>query len=73
MRRQHQHQELSTGEAAAACQVNPQTIVNWIQIGRLTCTRIDGGPRRIPRSEVIELLRRNRMQVPDWLAVHQHA
>lgn len=71
--RQHQHEDLSTGEAAEACKVNPQTIINWIAIGRLSCKRIDGGPRRIPRADVIELLRRNNIAIPDWLGEPQPA
>lgn len=71
-KRKHYHEDLSTGEAAEACKVNPQTIINWCELGRLSCTRIDGGPRRIPRSEVTELLRRNSMEVPAWLVAPQN-
>jgi excisionase family DNA binding protein len=63
----HFHEELSTGEAADFLGVERQTIVNWCKIGRLTCRRIDGGRRRIPRSEVAEVFRRNKIPVPPEL------
>lgn len=64
---------LSTGEAARACLVSRQTVVNWIQIGRFSSSRIDGGPRRVPLIEVLELLRRNNMEIPEWLQERQAA
>jgi excisionase family DNA binding protein len=64
----HYHDELTTGEAAFYCGVSAQTIINWCEMKRLRSSRIDGGPRRIPRWEVAELLRRNKMAVPPELA-----
>jgi excisionase family DNA binding protein len=64
----HYHNELTTGEAATYCGVSAQTIINWCEMGRLRWSRIDGGPRRIPRWEIAELLRRNNMPVPPELA-----
>lgn len=63
----HFHDDLSTGEAAGYFGVHAQTIINWCDIGRLKWSRIDGGPRRIPRSEVAEVLRRNKMPIPPEL------
>lgn len=71
MKRHYDH--LSTGQVAKAFDVHPQTILNWVEIGRLTCTRIDGGPRRFPVEQVIEMLLRNKMKIPDWLAEPQPA
>lgn len=60
--------DLTTGEAAGYCGVSAQTIINWCDLGRLRWARIDGGPRRIPRWEIAELLRRNNLPVPPELA-----
>ena len=66
----HFHEDLSTGEAARFCKVHPQTIINWCDIGRLKWSRFEDGPRRIPRQEIVELLRRNRMEIPAELTEH---
>lgn len=59
--------DLSTGEAARHCGVSPQTIINWCEMGRLKSSRIDSGPRRIPKSEIRELLLRNNLPIPQDL------
>lgn len=69
----HFHDDLSTGQAAGYFGVHAQTIINWCDIGRLKWTRIDGGPRRIPRKEVAEVLRRNNLPVPPELETAQAA
>lgn len=63
----HLHDDLSTGEAAYYFGVHSQTVINWCEMGRLKWRRIDGGPRRIPRREVAEVLRRNNLPVPPEL------
>jgi excisionase family DNA binding protein len=64
----HHVDELTTGEAAGYCGVSPQTIIAWCDMGRLRFTRLERGPRRIPKWEIAELLRRNGIPVPPELA-----
>lgn len=63
----HFHEDLSTGEAATYFGVHSQTIINWCDMGRLNWTRVEKGPRRIPAKEVVEVLKRNKMAVPEEL------
>jgi excisionase family DNA binding protein len=63
----HTHNDLSVGEAARYFGVHAQTVRNWCDIGRLKWSRIEDGPRRIPPAEVIEVLRRNHMEIPPRL------
>lgn len=46
---------LSTGQAAAALGVSPQTIVNYVQAGKLDAHRLPSGHRRISRESVDRL------------------
>lgn len=68
MIRHFHHVDLSVGEAAKFLGVHTQTIRNWSDMGRIKCSRIEDGPRRIPPAEVVEVLRRNNMPIhPDLM------
>lgn len=47
---------LTTGEAAALCAVTPDTVLKWIQAGKITAHRTPGGHHRIPRSALQPLI-----------------
>jgi len=47
---------LSTGEAAAALEVSPQTVRRWIANGQLSVVQLPSGVFRIPRSEIERIL-----------------
>jgi excisionase family DNA binding protein len=49
-------EHLSTGEAAALCAVTPDTVLKWIQAGKITAHRTPGGHHRIPRSVLLPLI-----------------
>jgi len=46
----------TTGEAAALCSVTSDTVLKWIQSGKISATRTPGGHHRIPRNVIIPLL-----------------
>jgi excisionase family DNA binding protein len=46
---------LTTGEAAQRLGVSAQTVVNWIDQGRLPAIRTLGGHRRIALGDLLEL------------------
>lgn len=50
------HGGLSTGEAAALCSVNPDTVLKWIKKGRLAATRTAGGHYRIDEHDLAALI-----------------
>ncbi|MHC4992410.1 MAG: helix-turn-helix domain-containing protein [Planctomycetota bacterium] len=52
----------STGDAATICQVSQQTIIRWVDQGRLEGFRIPGSrTRRIPREALLRFLREHHM------------
>jgi excisionase family DNA binding protein len=52
---------LSVNKASQYCKVSPQTIVNWINVGKLKAYRTAGGHRRIVKSDLDEFLERHNM------------
>jgi len=52
---------LSVNKAGRYCKVSPQTIVNWINLGKLKAYRTAGGHRRIVKSDLDEFLERYNM------------
>jgi len=55
---------LTTFEAAKICKVNPFTIRNWIEAGKLRAYKTLGGHRRIYRTDLEKFLEEHNM-VPD--------
>ncbi|MBI4700609.1 MAG: helix-turn-helix domain-containing protein [Deltaproteobacteria bacterium] len=49
---------LSTGQAAAACAVTPDTVLKWISSGRLPARRTAGGHHRIDHRDLERLVTR---------------
>lgn len=60
-------ERLTTGQVATICDVSAQTVINWLDCGRFTFTRLGRGPRRIPAVEVADFLQKNNHPMPEWL------
>jgi excisionase family DNA binding protein len=58
---------ISTGEAARACGVSTQTIVNWIRQGRLRAATTGGGRYRVHVESLVEFLKASGFDIPDEL------
>jgi excisionase family DNA binding protein len=58
---------ISTGEAARACGVSTQTIVNWIRQGRLRAATTGGGRFRVHVDSLIEFLEASGFEIPPEL------
>jgi excisionase family DNA binding protein len=56
---------LTTGQAAVLASVSAQTIINWIDSGRIPARRIGAGPRKLDRQEFIRYLEGNGVSVQD--------
>ncbi len=48
---------LTTGEVAKLFQVSAQTVINWLDQGRMPYERIGRGPRRLTESTVLNYIR----------------
>jgi excisionase family DNA binding protein len=48
---------LSTGDAAKLFQVSSQTVINWLDQGRLPYDRIGKGPRRIAEVNILQFIK----------------
>jgi excisionase family DNA binding protein len=58
---------ISTGDAARACGVSTQTIVNWIRQGRLKAATTGGGRFRVHVDSLVEFLKSSGFEVPPAL------
>jgi excisionase family DNA binding protein len=58
---------LSTFEIAQMLQVDPGSVSNWIDQGRLRGYRTPGGHRRVNSADLVEFLRDKNMPVPEKL------
>ena len=55
---------ISTGDAARACGVSTQTIVNWIRQGRLRAATTGGGRFRVHVDSLVEFLKASGFEIP---------
>ena len=55
---------ISTGDAARACGVSTQTIVNWIRQGRLRAATTGGGRFRVHADSLVAFLEQSGFEVP---------
>jgi len=53
----------TVNQVSELLQVSPQTIVNWIEAGRLGAYRTPGGHRRIKKSDLEEFVKKHQMPV----------
>ena len=58
---------ISTGDAARACGVSTQTIVNWIRQGRLRAATTGGGRFRVHVDSLVAFLKTSGFEVPSGL------
>jgi len=59
----------STAEAAKICNVSRGSIVRWIREGRLNASETFGGHHRVSREELIGVLKKLNMPIPDSLKI----
>jgi excisionase family DNA binding protein len=50
----------TTGETASICAVTPDTVLKWVQAGKIAANRTPGGHHRIHRSALLEVLKARR-------------
>lgn len=57
----------TTHEASRFCGVYPTTVINWVENGILPAYTTPGGHRRIKREDLLTLMKKNNMPVPEEL------
>lgn len=57
----------TTHEASKFCSVYPTTVINWVKDGILPAYTTPGGHRRIKREDLLNLMKKNNMPVPEEL------
>ena len=58
----------TTHEISRFCNVYPTTVINWIKDGMLPAYTTPGGHRRIKREDILHLMKKNNMPIPDELS-----
>lgn len=58
----------TTHEASKFCSVYPTTVINWIREGLLPAYTTPGGHRRIKKEDLLKLMKKNNMPIPEGLA-----
>jgi len=58
----------TTHEVSKFCNVYPTTVINWIKEGKLPAYTTAGGHRRIKKEDLLELMKKNNMPIPENLA-----
>lgn len=61
----------TTHEVSKFCNVYPTTVINWIKEGKLSAYTTPGGHRRIKKENLLELMQKNNMPIPENLAKGQ--
>jgi excisionase family DNA binding protein len=64
----HADRLLTSHEVGELLQVNPSSVKNWVDEGRITAFRTPGGHRRIRVADLVEFLDRHDMPIPRKLA-----
>ena len=52
----HRSSLFTTNEVAKMVQVDPKTLVGWVEQGKLACFRTPGGHRRFQQAEVVRFM-----------------
>ena len=55
---------LSTFAVASLLEVDPGSVVNWVDEGMLKAHRTPGGHRRVAREDLLAFLREHKMPIP---------
>lgn len=58
----------TTHEVSKFCNVYPTTVINWVKEGLLPAYTTPGGHRRIKREDILSLMKKNNMPIPDELS-----
>ncbi len=58
----------TTHEVSKLLQVNPRSVINWIEQDLLTSYRTPGGHRRISRDDLMAFLRNHQIPIPPGLS-----
>lgn len=61
----------TTHEVSKFCNVYPTTVINWIKEGKLSAYTTPGGHRRIKKENLLELMKKNNMPIPEELTKGQ--
>lgn len=61
----------TTHDIAEFCDVYPSSVLHWIKAGKLVTQRTDGGHHRVTRENVIDLLSRLSIRIPDELVARK--
>lgn len=64
----HADRLLTSHEVGDLLQVNPSSVKNWVDAGRIPAFRTPGGHRRIRVADLVEFLNRHDMPIPRSLA-----
>jgi excisionase family DNA binding protein len=59
---------LTSSEVGALLQVNPSSVKNWVNDGRIAAFRTPGGHRRIKASDLVAFLDLHKMPIPQRLS-----
>lgn len=51
------NKKLTTGDIANLFQVSSQTVINWIETGKMKYDRIGKGPRKVSQDEVLKFIK----------------
>ena len=57
----------TTHEVSKFCDVYPTTVINWVKEGLLSAYSTPGGHRRIRRDDLLKLMKKNNMPIPEEL------
>src|SRR3989338_6790729 len=57
----------TTHEISKFCNVYPTTVINWVKEGLLPAYTTPGGHRRIKKDDILNLMRKNNMPIPEEL------
>ena len=58
----------TTHQVSKFCNVYPTTVINWIKEGLLAAYTTPGGHRRIKRKDLLDLMEKNKMPIPEELS-----
>jgi len=62
----------SSGDVAKVCDVNPRTVIRWIEAGKLNAFKLPGrGNNRVKHSDLLDFLQENQIPIPNELAIEQ--
>jgi len=57
----------TTHQISKLCDVYPTTVINWVNEGLLTAYTTPGGHRRIKKEDLLKLMKKNNMPIPEEL------